>query len=208
MRFAFFAISKPHRKLPATGRRIYGSTDVLTGAASRWTKPRSPFCCSISSAAKRLNALGKLERWWPMVRKAASFILRNGPVTQQDRWEEDAGYSPFTLAAEISALLAAADIAELTGPRRSSAHHARCRRCLERQHRTLGLRHRRRLGGSTGHCRLLRSHCPTRHRRRGVAHARLRSHQEPPPGPGEGARLPHHQPGRACAGALWPARSR
>ena len=59
--------------------------------------------------------LGKLERWWPMVRNAASFILRNGPVTQQDRWEEDAGYSPFTLAVEISALLAAADIAELTG---------------------------------------------------------------------------------------------
>src|SRR5258706_3165327 len=50
-----------------------------------------------------------------MVRNAASFILRNGPVTQQDRWEEDAGYSPFTLAAEISALLAAAEIAELTG---------------------------------------------------------------------------------------------
>jgi glucoamylase len=59
--------------------------------------------------------LGKLERWWPMVRNAASFILRNGPVTQQDRWEEDAGYSPFTLAAEISALLAAAEIADLTG---------------------------------------------------------------------------------------------
>ncbi len=61
------------------------------------------------------SGLGKLERWWPMVRSAASFILRNGPVTQQDRWEEDAGYSPFTLAAEISALLAAAEIAELTG---------------------------------------------------------------------------------------------
>jgi glucoamylase len=61
------------------------------------------------------ESLGKLERWWPMVRNAVSFILRNGPVTQQDRWEEDAGYSPFTLAAEISALLAAADIAELTG---------------------------------------------------------------------------------------------
>jgi glucoamylase len=61
------------------------------------------------------DSLGKLERWWPMVRNAASFILRNGPVTQQDRWEEDAGYSPFTLAAEISSLLAAADIADLTG---------------------------------------------------------------------------------------------
>jgi glucoamylase len=59
--------------------------------------------------------LGKMERWWLMVRNAASFILRNGPVTQQDRWEEEAGYSPFTLAAEIAALLAAADIAELTG---------------------------------------------------------------------------------------------
>ncbi|MGA7906615.1 MAG: glycoside hydrolase family 15 protein, partial [Candidatus Sulfotelmatobacter sp.] len=61
------------------------------------------------------NGLGKLERWWPMVRKAVSFILRNGPVTQQDRWEEDGGYSPFTLAVEIAALLAAADMAELTG---------------------------------------------------------------------------------------------
>jgi len=60
------------------------------------------------------DALGKIDRWWPLVRKAVSFIIRNGPVTQQDRWEEDAGYSPFTLAAEISALLAAAEIADLT----------------------------------------------------------------------------------------------
>jgi glucoamylase len=61
------------------------------------------------------DALGKIDRWWPMVRSAISFIIRNGPVTQQDRWEEDAGYSPFTLAAEISALLAGAEIADLTG---------------------------------------------------------------------------------------------
>jgi glucoamylase len=59
--------------------------------------------------------LGKLDRWWSMVRKAAGFIVRNGPVTQQDRWEEDGGYSPFTLAAEVSALLAAAEIADLMG---------------------------------------------------------------------------------------------
>jgi glucoamylase len=38
--------------------------------------------------------------------------VANGPVTQQDRWEEDGGYSPFTLAAEISALLIAADFAQ------------------------------------------------------------------------------------------------
>ncbi|HEY4677235.1 MAG TPA: glycoside hydrolase family 15 protein, partial [Candidatus Angelobacter sp.] len=58
------------------------------------------------------SALGDIKRWWSMVRRAAGFIARNGPVTQQDRWEEDAGYSPFTLAVEIAGLLAAADLAE------------------------------------------------------------------------------------------------
>jgi glucoamylase len=52
-------------------------------------------------------------RFWPMVRKAASYLARNGPVSPQDRWEEDPGYSPFTVAAEIAALLAAADLADL-----------------------------------------------------------------------------------------------
>lgn len=58
---------------------------------------------------------GDAQRWWPMVRKAATFIAVNGPVTQQDRWEEDGGYSPFTLAAEVAALLAAADLAQAVG---------------------------------------------------------------------------------------------
>ena len=59
--------------------------------------------------------LGDLKRWWTLVRRAAGFLLRNGPVTQQDRWEEDAGYSPFTLAVEIAGLLAAADLADAVG---------------------------------------------------------------------------------------------
>ncbi|HEY3917285.1 MAG TPA: glucan 1,4-alpha-glucosidase [Stellaceae bacterium] len=54
----------------------------------------------------------ELRRYWPMIEKAARFVTQNGPVTGQDRWEEDAGYSPFTLAVEIAALLAAADIAD------------------------------------------------------------------------------------------------
>jgi glucoamylase len=56
-----------------------------------------------------------LKRWWTMVLRSASFLLRNGPVTMQDRWEEDAGYSPFTLAVEIAGLLAAADLADAVG---------------------------------------------------------------------------------------------
>jgi glucoamylase len=65
--------------------------------------------------ARRKGALtsDEVARFWPMVRNAASFLLKNGPVTQQDRWEEDPGYSPFTLAVEIAALLAAADLAEI-----------------------------------------------------------------------------------------------
>jgi glucoamylase len=55
----------------------------------------------------------ELARFWPMARAACGFVVRNGPITGQDRWEENAGYSPFTLAVEIAALLAGADIAEL-----------------------------------------------------------------------------------------------
>ena len=53
-----------------------------------------------------------LKQLWPMVRRAVVYLAKNGPVALQDRWEEDPGYSPFTLAVTISALLVAADIAE------------------------------------------------------------------------------------------------
>src|SRR5262249_29287275 len=46
-------------------------------------------------------AQGTAVAFWPMVRRAASFIVRNGPSTPQDRWEEDAGLAPFTIAVEI-----------------------------------------------------------------------------------------------------------
>jgi len=51
-------------------------------------------------------------RVWPMVRDAASYIVRSGPSTQQDRWENQRGYTPYTLAAVVAALLAAADLAD------------------------------------------------------------------------------------------------
>ena len=54
-----------------------------------------------------------LQAFWPMLERAAGFVLRNGPRTRQDRWEENAGYTPFTLAVDIAALLAAAEIADV-----------------------------------------------------------------------------------------------
>lgn len=56
-----------------------------------------------------------LSSFMPMIERAASYVVRNGPVTGEDRWEEDAGYSPFTLAVEIAALLAAADMFDAAG---------------------------------------------------------------------------------------------
>jgi len=47
----------------------------------------------------------------PFVERAAGFLVKYAPVTQQERWEENAGYSPSTLAIVIAALICAADIA-------------------------------------------------------------------------------------------------
>jgi glucoamylase len=53
-----------------------------------------------------------LKHLWPMIRKAAGYLVIHGPITEQDRWEENAGYSTFTLAVEICALLIAAEYAD------------------------------------------------------------------------------------------------
>lgn len=64
--------------------------------------------------AELLRREGQLEDLdpWPMIRAAAGFLVRHGPVTGQDRWEENGGYSPFSLAVQISALLIAAEFAD------------------------------------------------------------------------------------------------
>jgi glucoamylase len=67
--------------------------------------------------AHREGVINRNERdaFWPMTRRAAAFLACNGPVSAQDRWEEEPGYSPFTIAAEIAALVVAADLAEAVG---------------------------------------------------------------------------------------------
>jgi glucoamylase len=58
----------------------------------------------------KMNALGGFDIL-PFVSRASSFLVQYAPVTQQERWEENAGYSPSTLAVVISALICASDIA-------------------------------------------------------------------------------------------------
>ncbi len=57
----------------------------------------------------KVDGLGSFDIL-PFVTMAAAFLVRYAPVTQQERWEENAGYSPSTLAAVISGLLCASDI--------------------------------------------------------------------------------------------------
>jgi glucoamylase len=53
--------------------------------------------------------------WLRHIKPAADFILRRGPATEQERWEEKNGYSPATIAAEIAGLVCAARIASING---------------------------------------------------------------------------------------------
>src|SRR5256885_10748944 len=65
--------------------------------------------------AWRLHCEGvTLGRFDPsvMIFRAAAFLIRHGPVTAQDRWEESAGYSPSTLATVIAGLVCAAEFAK------------------------------------------------------------------------------------------------
>ncbi len=52
---------------------------------------------------------------YPMVLRAAGYLVHHGPATPQERWEEDSGYSPSTLASNIAALTCAACFAHDRG---------------------------------------------------------------------------------------------
>jgi glucoamylase len=70
------------------------------------------------------------------IRPAARFILRKGPSSPQERWENQEGYSPATIAAEIAGLVCAGDIARRNGDaaaaRRFEATADRWQRRVER----------------------------------------------------------------------------
>jgi glucoamylase len=55
------------------------------------------------------DALRGLGGVGAMIRRAVCYLVHNGPISPQDRWEENSGISPFTLAIEIVALIGAAE---------------------------------------------------------------------------------------------------
>ncbi len=67
--------------------------------------------------AWRLHDAGALRNFdpYPMVLRAARYLIQEGPATPQERWEEASGYSPSTLASNIAALTCAASFARERG---------------------------------------------------------------------------------------------
>jgi glucoamylase len=52
---------------------------------------------------------------WGYIEELANYLVANGPYTPEERWEENSGYSPATMASEIAGLICAAAIAEANG---------------------------------------------------------------------------------------------
>ena len=52
---------------------------------------------------------------WAKIKLSADYLVAHGVNTPQERWEEQGGYSPSTIAAEIAGLVSAADIATRNG---------------------------------------------------------------------------------------------
>ncbi|AKA48856.1 glucan 1,4-alpha-glucosidase [uncultured archaeon] len=67
------------------------------------------------------NALRTFDPY-TMVLEAAAFIVKNGPATQQERWEEASGYSPSTIASNIAALVCAASFARDGGDQATATY--------------------------------------------------------------------------------------
>ncbi len=78
----------------------------------------SGFPVLLASALKAQGILGDMAVA-DMIFRALRFIVRQGPATSQDRWEEDSGVNAFTLAVTIAALVEGAEFLE--GPARACA---------------------------------------------------------------------------------------
>ena len=99
------------RYLIATQKEDGGwSQNQWLGGESYWTGAQldeTAFPVLLAAALAERDALGGINVS-DMVKRALSNIIRNGPSTEQDRWEENAGLNAFTLAVVLAALVAGA----------------------------------------------------------------------------------------------------
>ncbi|NOU50944.1 glucan 1,4-alpha-glucosidase [Pseudoalteromonas sp. JBTF-M23] len=97
----------------------------------------------------------ELSHWYTkMLKPAADFLVQGGkakilwndtqvtpPATQQERWEEQNGYSPSTTAAVIAGLVTASDIAKRSGDMAASARYLEVAQQYDKQVEALMFTH-------------------------------------------------------------------
>lgn len=66
-------------------------------------------------AAWQAGLAGNATLYEEHIKPAADFLVANGPADGVERWEEQSGFSPSTIAAEVAGLVSAADIAQVQG---------------------------------------------------------------------------------------------
>jgi glucoamylase len=96
-----------HVDMEPTGRFPQNAyvTGNPSGTATQMDEQAMPIIVAYRLGSSVYNSL------WPGIKLTANYIYSNGPWTQEERWEENSGYSPSTIAAEIAGLVDAAQIA-------------------------------------------------------------------------------------------------
>jgi glucoamylase len=77
--------------------------------------------CSYPLIMALANGLTGRRFYEDHIKPAANFVISHGPSFGPERWEEQSGFSPSTIAAEVAGLLAAARIADRNGDAASAA---------------------------------------------------------------------------------------
>jgi hypothetical protein len=95
---------------PAKIRDGYWGQNFFPDGTPYWTGVQLDETALPVMLAAKLDDLGKppSAEIIAMIEAAVGYLLRHGPLSPMDRWEEDQGGSPFTLATIVAALVAGA----------------------------------------------------------------------------------------------------
>jgi glucoamylase len=107
-RFLFQRQQLPSGELPRNSL-VNGRAAPDTGG-DQLDESSYPILMALQSGLDRDAALYR-----DYIKKAADFVVARGPSFGVERWEEQSGFSPSTIAAEIASLVAAARIADENG---------------------------------------------------------------------------------------------
>ena len=134
---------------------------------------------------------------------AANFVASHGPSFGPERWEEQSGFSPSTISAEIAGLIAAAIIADKNGDHDSARVWRATADEFQRNLKKWTLT----TNGPLEHAPVLHPPLEERRPQRGGHLQRRQRRPGPRPALGHRRRLPRVRPPRACSSPTTPTSS-